>query len=44
MNCRIDHYQTLNKVFVSIFAKQIDKERSVIKFDESEVLYVILLD
>jgi hypothetical protein len=29
---------------VSIFAKQVDKERSVIKFDESEVLYVVLLN
>ncbi|RDB20947.1 Cysteine and histidine-rich domain-containing protein [Hypsizygus marmoreus] len=36
-SCRIDHYQTVDKVHVSIFAKQVDKERSTIKFDESRV-------
>jgi len=28
--CRIDHYQTVDKVHVSVFAKQVDKERSVV--------------
>lgn len=33
--CRVDHYQTVDKVHVSIFAKQADKERSSIQmFDE----------
>ncbi|KAF5358086.1 hypothetical protein D9756_001686 [Leucocoprinus leucothites] len=36
VNCRIDHYQTMDKVFVSVFAKQADKERSSIKFDSPE--------
>jgi len=38
VNCRVDHYQTLDKVHVSVFAKQADKERSVIKFDESQII------
>jgi hypothetical protein len=38
VNCRVDHYQTLDKVHISVFAKQADKDRSVIKFDESQVL------
>jgi len=37
MNCRVDHYQTFDKVHVSIFAKQVDKERSTIVFDETQV-------
>lgn len=37
VNCRVDHYQTLDKVHVSIFAKQVDKERSVIKFDDFQI-------
>jgi hypothetical protein len=36
--CRIDHYQTLTEVHVSIFAKQADKERSVIIFEETQVV------
>ena len=39
VNCRVDHYQTLDKVHVSIFAKQAEKERSMIKFDESQVFF-----
>ncbi|KAJ7837001.1 chord-domain-containing protein [Mycena olivaceomarginata] len=31
--CRIDHYQTIDRVHVSIFAKKADKERSQISFD-----------
>ncbi|KAF7778832.1 hypothetical protein Agabi119p4_3177 [Agaricus bisporus var. burnettii] len=36
VDCRIDHYQTRDKVFVSVFAKQADKEQSVIRFDSAE--------
>lgn len=36
--CRIDHYQTRDKVHVSVFAKNVDKERSRVKFDETKVL------
>lgn len=39
VDCRIDHYQTLDKVYVSVFAKQADKERSVIKFDSPEQVH-----
>lgn len=35
--CRVDHYQTLDKVYVSIFAKQADKLKSTISFDEAKV-------
>ena len=35
--CRIDHYQTQPKVFVSVFAKQVDKERSTVNFDTDKV-------
>jgi hypothetical protein len=35
--CRIDHYQTLTEVHVSIFAKKANKELSNIKFEESKV-------
>ncbi|KAJ3517141.1 hypothetical protein NMY22_g14030 [Coprinellus aureogranulatus] len=37
VECRIDHYQTLNKVQVSVFAKKVNKERSTIHFEEEEV-------
>lgn len=37
MNCRIDHYQTPNTVHVTVFAKQTDKERSIVKIEETEV-------
>ncbi|KAF7311544.1 hypothetical protein MKEN_01056800 [Mycena kentingensis (nom. inval.)] len=35
--CRMDHYQTLDSIQVSIFAKQVDKERSKVIFEESQV-------
>lgn len=35
--CRIDHYQTLSDVHVSIFAKNVDKDSCVVKFEETEV-------
>jgi len=37
VNCRIDHYQTPNTVHVTVFAKQTDKERSIVKIEENEV-------
>jgi hypothetical protein len=37
--CRIDHYQTRDRVHVSIFAKQADKERSQVKFEETQVRF-----
>ena len=43
VDCRVDHYQTLDKVHVSIFAKQAEKERSMIQFDESQVFCDALL-
>lgn len=36
-DCRVDHYQTVDKVHVSIFAKKVDKERSTVKFEETQV-------
>lgn len=36
-DCRIDHYQTPQDVNVSVFAKQTDKEKSVVKFEEEQV-------
>ncbi len=35
--CRIDHYQTPTLVHVSVFAKQVDKEKSTIQIEESQV-------
>ncbi|TRM62714.1 HSP20-like chaperone [Schizophyllum amplum] len=34
--CRIDHYQTTDKVYVSVFAKKADKERSTVKFESDK--------
>ncbi|KAF9458673.1 HSP20-like chaperone [Collybia nuda] len=36
-DCRVDHYQTVDKVHVSIFAKKVDKERSTVKFGETQI-------
>lgn len=38
-DCRIDHYQTPANVSVSVFARQVDKERSTVVF-ESEKVYL----
>ncbi|KZT68176.1 chord-domain-containing protein [Daedalea quercina L-15889] len=35
--CRIDHYQTPADVHVSVFAKQADKERSVVEIEENAI-------
>jgi len=40
-DCRVDHYQTPANVNVSVFAKQVDKERSTIIF-ESEKIHIDL--
>jgi len=37
VDCRIDHYQTPTQVHVSIFAKQVDKDRSSVQFEVSTV-------
>ena len=37
VQCRVDHYQTPGQVRVSIFAKQVDKERSKVLFEEEQV-------
>lgn len=37
VNSRIDHYQTVDQVHVSVYARQVDKQRSRVKFDETEV-------
>ncbi|KAA1474855.1 chord-domain-containing protein [Dentipellis sp. KUC8613] len=42
-SCRIDHYQTPNAVHVTVFAKQADKERSSIAFEENQIHLDILL-
>lgn len=42
-SCRIDHYQTVDQVHVSVFAKQVDKERSSVKFQEQAVGFCSLL-
>jgi len=36
-DCRIDHYQTPQEVHVSIFAKQVDKERSSVEFKPDQI-------
>ncbi|TEB35941.1 CS-domain-containing protein [Coprinellus micaceus] len=37
VQCRIDHYQTLEKVQVSVFAKKVNKEKSTVQFKNEEV-------
>ncbi|KAJ6608592.1 HSP20-like chaperone [Mycena sp. CBHHK59/15] len=37
--CRMDHYQTVDWVHVSIFAKKADKERSQVKFEETQISF-----
>jgi len=41
--CRVDHYQTVDQVHVSVFAKQADKDRSTIQFEETQVKLDIYL-
>ncbi|TFK29805.1 CS-domain-containing protein [Coprinopsis marcescibilis] len=37
VECRIDHYQTLDKVQVSVFAKKVDKESSTVTIDSDKI-------
>ncbi|KAJ2931447.1 hypothetical protein H1R20_g5672, partial [Candolleomyces eurysporus] len=37
VQCRIDHYQTLEKIIVSVFAKKVIKEHSSVQFEEDEI-------
>jgi len=37
VKCRIDHYQTPEKVHVSVYAKKADKEKSKIIFNKDEI-------
>jgi len=39
VDCRIDHYQTPSTVYVTVFAKQTDKERSVVRIGENEIFF-----
>ena len=39
---RIDHYQTPSTVHVSVFAKQVDKEKSTVRIEESQVCHTVL--
>ncbi|KAJ7168211.1 HSP20-like chaperone [Mycena crocata] len=41
--CRIDHYQTVDRVHVSIFAKQADKERSQVTFESTRISFDLYL-
>ncbi|KAJ7273193.1 chord-domain-containing protein [Mycena rebaudengoi] len=41
--CRIDHYQTLDRVHVSIFAKKADKERSQVKIESTQISFDLYL-
>ncbi|KAG9318329.1 HSP20-like chaperone [Chiua virens] len=34
--CRVDHYQTPSEVHVSVFAKQVDKDRSKVTIEETQ--------
>ncbi|PPQ77512.1 hypothetical protein CVT25_011309 [Psilocybe cyanescens] len=43
VNCRVDHYQTPSQVYVSVFAKQVDKERSTVKFEDNKAILDLFL-
>ncbi|KAI9510890.1 HSP20-like chaperone [Russula earlei] len=43
VNCRIDHYQTPSTVYVTAFAKQADKARSVVRIGENEIHFDLYL-
>ncbi|KAK0210240.1 hypothetical protein DFS33DRAFT_1402956 [Desarmillaria ectypa] len=40
--CRIEHYQTVDKVHVSIYAKKADEDKTTIKFESDKVILDIL--
>jgi len=37
VNCRIDHYQTRDQVHVTVYAKQVDKNRSSVQVGDDKV-------
>jgi len=41
--CRIDHYQTPDQVHVSVFAKQVDQDRSTVQFESAKVILDLVL-
>ncbi|KAI0050901.1 chord-domain-containing protein [Auriscalpium vulgare] len=43
VNCRIDHYQTQTAVNVTVYAKQADKDLSVVTFEENSLHLNIVL-
>ncbi|KAF8894476.1 hypothetical protein BD779DRAFT_1501314 [Infundibulicybe gibba] len=42
-SCRIDHYQTVDKVHVSVFARQVEKGRSQVHFGETKIVLDLFL-
>jgi len=43
VTCRIDHYQTPREVFVSVFAKQADKQKTVVRIENEHVWLDVVL-
>ncbi|KAF8590425.1 chord-domain-containing protein [Ramaria rubella] len=43
ITCRIDHYQTPTQVHVSVFAKQVDKNASSIRLEDSKVYLNLIM-
>lgn len=43
VKCRMDHYQTPKEVHVTVYAKQADKAKSIVKFTEDQVIILRLL-
>ncbi|KAG2115122.1 chord-domain-containing protein [Suillus discolor] len=36
-DCRVDHYQTPKEVHISVFAKQVDKEKSTVAIEDNQI-------
>jgi len=43
VTCRLDHYQTPSTVHVSVYAKQTNKDRSVVHFEENRLVLDLIL-
>ncbi|KAH7889836.1 chord-domain-containing protein [Phlebopus sp. FC_14] len=43
VECRVDHYQTPKEVYVSVFAKQADKEKSQVTVEKTQVHFDLYL-
>ncbi|KZV75756.1 chord-domain-containing protein [Peniophora sp. CONT] len=43
ITCRMDHYQTPHSVQVSVYAKKTDKDRSVVRFEETQLVLDLFL-